>query len=148
MDWSIVHSLNGFLFVPRYDFSSVPTLDRVIVAAGPNDAARQQAVTAWSAIPSRKPAEDIYQKVGSGEGVYDATLQDLARTRNAGLAIGVAHALFYPGDSKFQDAALPVSEVLTALTLSLLGAAVVFGATHVRFSRQVHVRPLRDLAAT
>jgi hypothetical protein len=68
--------------LPRYEFSTVPALDRVLPTAGENNAAKQQVLAAWSAIQPRQPVEDIYQNVGSGETAYDASLRDLARTRS------------------------------------------------------------------
>src|SRR5262249_27008463 len=56
----IVQSAHGFLFLPRYDFQSVPGLDRVLVPAGENGSARQQTIEAWSATTSQ-PVQDIYQ---------------------------------------------------------------------------------------
>jgi hypothetical protein len=76
----MVHSRNGFLCLPRYEFSTVPALDRVLPAAGENNAAKQQVLAAWSAIQPRQPVEDIYQNVGSGETAYDASLRDLGIT--------------------------------------------------------------------
>jgi hypothetical protein len=90
------------LFVPRFTFSTVPALDRVLLPAGTDNAARQQVVAAWSAGPGRPTAEDIYQSVGRGESAYDATLQDLARTRHGALAQTIADTLFYqPGATQF-----------------------------------------------
>lgn len=36
-----------FQFVPRYDFSSVPSLDRVLVPAGADSDAKKQVIAAW-----------------------------------------------------------------------------------------------------
>jgi hypothetical protein len=133
---TIVRSRDGFQFLPRYDFSSVSSLDRVVVPAGENAAAKQQAVTAWSILQPRQSVEDIYQNVGSGQTAYDATLVDLARVHNGTLARITAESLFYSAAPQdFANASRPVSEVLGCLALSLFGAASVFAATHVRLSR-------------
>jgi putative intracellular protease/amidase len=139
---TVVRSRDGFLFVPRDDFGTVPTLDRVLVPAGADGVAKQQTLAAWSAIRPGRPAEDISRNVGSGETAYDAGLQDLARTRNAGVARAVAIGLFYAAASPdFPDAAWPVAEALTVVALGLLGAAAVFGATHIKLSRRARSRP-------
>jgi putative intracellular protease/amidase len=137
----IMRGANGFLFVARFKFSSVPALDRVLLPAGENNAARQQVVAAWSAAEGHPAVEDIYQHVGLSESVYDATLQDLARTRHGALAQTIASSLFYPADpAQFAGAAWPVRELLAAATLMLLGAGVVFGATHMRIPRRSRLR--------
>ena len=133
----IVHSRDGFLFVPRYTFSSVGTLDRVVVPAGENEAARQQVMAAWSAHQAGPPAEDIYQKVGAGETAYDVTLRDLARTHDGILARATADGLFYTANSgDFVEARWPVNEVLAQTALMLIGAAMVFAASHIRIPRR------------
>jgi transcriptional regulator GlxA family with amidase domain len=138
----IVRSRDGFQFLPRYDFSTVPTLDRVLVPAGENMTAKQQAIAAWSAVQPERRAEDIYQNVGSGETAYDASLRDLARTHNAGVARAVGAGLFYTAAPQdFSDAAWPVSGALAVLALSLLGAAAVFAATHLKRPRQARPQP-------
>ena len=138
----IVRSLNGFQFLPRYDVSTVPTLDRVLVPAGENPAAKQQAVAAWSAVQPTRPVEDIYHNVGSGQTAYDASLRDLARTRNARVARAVTDGLFYTAAPQdFSDAAWPPSGALAALALSLLGAATVFTATHLKRPRPTPLQP-------
>jgi hypothetical protein len=92
---TIVRSRDGFQFLPRYDFSTVRPLDRVVVPAGDNDAAKLQAIAAWSNFEPRQPVQDIYQTVGSGQTAYDATLTDLAQIHNALLARATADGLFY-----------------------------------------------------
>jgi len=132
----IVQSHDGFLFLPRYDFTTVPALDRVLLPAGDNDAAKQQAVAAWSAFQPGRPAEDIYHNVGFGETAYDASVRDLAHTHNGILARAIADGLFYTANPQdFSNASWPVVETIAQLVLMLLGAALVFAATHVKFPR-------------
>ena len=138
---SIVHGSSGFLFVPRFTFSTVPGLDRVLVPAGENGAGRQQVVAAWGSAQSGPPAENIYQYVGKSESAYDATLEDVARTRHAALAQTIASSIFYQADSALlTGAAWPLREVGAAAALMLLGASVVFGTTHVRFPHRARLR--------
>ena len=129
----IVRGATGFLFVPRFSFSDVPSLDRVLVPAGVNEAARRQVLAAWSASNTGPAPEDIFQKVGQSESAYDATLQDLARTRNVALAETIADSVFYPADAPlFADSTWPVRELLAAAALMLLGAGMVFAVYHVK----------------
>jgi len=138
----IVQSRDGFLFVPRYDFSTVPALDRVVVAAGANDAAKQQVLAGWATVRPRQPVEDIYQRVGSGETAYDASLRDLARTRSVIVAHSTDETLFYSAvPQDFSDASWAPTEVVVVGLLMLLGAAAVFGASHLRLPRRVHLQP-------
>jgi putative intracellular protease/amidase len=127
----VVRAASGFLFVPRFTFTTVPELDRVLIPAGEDSVARQQVVARWSAIQPSHPAEDVYRSVGHGESAYDASFEDLARTHNGPLAQTIASAIFYPLDSaRLGGAAWPGRELLLAAMLVVLGAATVFGASH------------------
>lgn len=139
----IVQSRDGFLFLSRYDFSTVPAIDRVLVPAGADRDAKQQVVAAWSRVQPRRPAEDIYRNVGLGGTADDASVRELARAYNPALARAVADALFYPTSAQSPGAGWPATEVFAALALSLLGAAAVFGASHIVSL----VRPLRAAQA-
>jgi hypothetical protein len=115
----IVQSRDGFLFLPRYDARTAPALDRVVV---PPDA-------------------------DSGVSAYGASVRDLSQRQNAVVAHAAANAVYYsadPGD--FAGAAWPIPQIVTFLTLSLCGAALVYGL------RRTPIRPVsqtapRDLAA-
>jgi hypothetical protein len=74
----------------------------------------------------------VTSSVGRGESAYDATLQDLARTRDGALAQTIASSLFYQTDAtQFAGAAWPIRDVVVAAVLMLLGAGLIFAATHV-----------------
>ncbi len=140
---TVVHSANGFQFVPRYDFGTVRQLDRVLVPAGPDSNAKQQVVAAWSADKAHRPVEDIFQNVGSGETAFEATFEDLARTQGSSFARANASMLFYVIDpSRLQGTDWTLQDVLTPLLLSLLGAATVSGATHLKISRRTRLEPI------
>lgn len=131
----------GFLFVPRFSFSGEPSLDRVLVPAGADNAERRQLLAACSANNTGPAPEDIYQKVGQGESAYDTTLQDLARTRHAALAETIACSVFYPAyASLLADSTWPVREILAAAALMLLGAGMVFAVTHVKVPGRTRLR--------
>jgi len=155
---TVVRSLNGFQFVPRDDFSTVPTLDRVLVPAGANSDAKRQVVAAWSSNQSLRPVDDIFQNVGvplvgvplagvppvgNGETAYEATFEDLARTQGSSFARADASLLFYVIDpTRLTGADSSVQDVLTPLLLSLFGAAAVYGATHLKISRRARLEPI------
>jgi transcriptional regulator GlxA family with amidase domain len=120
----IIRSRDGFLFLPRYDFSNVPSVDRVLLPAGENDTAKQQVIAAWSA---QTPAEDIYAAVGSGRSAYDVSFADIAQQHNGSLARAMASGLFYSAAPRdFANANWPVSEAVALIALMLLAAGAVW----------------------
>ncbi|MBV9172261.1 MAG: DJ-1/PfpI family protein [Chloroflexi bacterium] len=134
----VVRSRDGFLFVPRYDFSNVPSLDRVVVVAGENDGAKQQVLATWSAVRPGQAVADIYRNVGSGETAYDASLRDLTRTRGGMLAHLVDDTLFYTAlPQDFADAGAVPDELVVVLVLAVVGGALVFAATHLPVRRRL-----------
>jgi transcriptional regulator GlxA family with amidase domain len=136
-DRNMVQSRNGFQFVPRYDFHTVPALDRVLVPAGPDTDARRQIVAAWSAEKAHRPVEDIFQNVPTGETAYEATFEDLARTQGGNFARNDASLWFYVmSPSRLDGADWNLADVLTPLLIGLLGAAVVYGASHLRLPQR------------
>jgi hypothetical protein len=87
--------------------------------------------------------EDIFQNVGNGETAYEATFEDLARTQGGSFARADASILFYVMDpTRLQRADWTIQDVLTPLLLSLLGAAAVYGATHLRVSRRARLEAI------
>jgi hypothetical protein len=134
--------------LPRYGFASVPSLDRVILAPGENDLAKHEAEAAWSAMQPGRPAVDLYRTVGHGESAYDVSFRDLAQTRNRFLAQHMANVLFYPADVAAQvpGAAWPVRETLALIGAMLVGAALVFGATHLRLARRERLQVIAQPA--
>ena len=127
----IVRSLHGFLFVPRYDFSTVPSIDRAVAVAGEDTAAKQRVLEEWSAVQSTRSVEDIYANVGSGETAYDVSLRDLARTRSGFVARSIDNTLFYTANPEDFSAASPIpTEVIAVIGLAILGAALIFAASH------------------
>jgi transcriptional regulator GlxA family with amidase domain len=134
---SVVRSRNGFHFVPRYDFGTMPALDRVLVPAGPDGEARRQVVATWSAQNAHRPVEDIFQKVPAGESAYEATFEDLARTQGATFARNDASIQFYVLDpSRLQRADWTPVDIVSPLVIAALGAALVYGATHLKLTRR------------
>ena len=144
---SVVHSRNNFLFVPRYDFSSAPHLDRVLVPAGPDSGTRRQVVAAWSADTSHRLVEDIFQNVPAGETAYEATFEDLAKTQGATFGRSAASLWFYVMDpNRLQGSDWTLLDVLTPLLIALLGATLVYGITHLNLSRRARRQQLPQAA--
>src|SRR5260370_21227722 len=95
-DRTIIRSANGFQFVPRNNFETLPAVDRVLVAhPGENPSAKQQVVSAWTTHQPRRPVEDIYQSAGDGQMAYDVSFADITRTRNGSLARAPATVLLH-----------------------------------------------------
>jgi putative intracellular protease/amidase len=140
---NVVHSRNGFLFVPRYDFATVPRPDRVLVPAGADSDAKRQVIATWSADKTRPQAEDIFQNVGKGETAYEAMFEDLSRTQGATFARSDASILFYVIDpTRLQGADWFIQDWLSPLLLGMLGAALVYGVTHLKLARRTRFQPL------
>jgi transcriptional regulator GlxA family with amidase domain len=143
----IIRTSHGLDLLPRYSFESVPTLDRVVLAPAENDVAKHEAEAQWSAIQPGRPAVDLYQSVGHGESAYDVSFRDLAQTRNRFLAQHMANVLFYPADvSQVPGAAWPIREALALLGTVLVGAGLVFLATHLGFARRGRLQAIAQPA--
>jgi putative intracellular protease/amidase len=144
----IIRTLNGLDLLPRYSFDSVPSLDRVVLAPGGNELARHEADAAWTAVHPGLPAVDLYRTVGHGESAYDVSFRDLAQTRNRFLAQHMANVLFYPADVEAQvpEAAWPIRETLALIGAMLVGAGLVFGATHARLPRRTRLQAIAQPA--
>jgi AraC family transcriptional activator FtrA len=133
-------SRDGLALLPRYDFRTVPALDRVVVPAGDATAARQEAGAAWERVRPDRPAEDIHRNVGHGESGYDATLQDLARYHNGMVAAAMAPILFDPTDQlALTGAAWPIEPIAAHLLLGLLGVGAVVLLGRIRPRRRAPV---------
>ena len=67
----------------------------------------------------------------------------LARTQGSSFARADASILFYVIDpTRLKGADWSVQDVLTPPLLSLLGAAAVYGATHLKISRRARLEPI------
>jgi transcriptional regulator GlxA family with amidase domain len=143
----IVRSRDGLDLLPRYTFESVPAVDRVVLPAGEDDLARQEAQAAWLAAGSGRPVVDLYRTVGHGESAYDVSFRDLAQTRNRVLAQHMANVLFYPADvAQDPGAAWPLREALALIACMLAGALVVFAATHAKLPHRGRLQPITQPA--
>ncbi len=122
-----VTSRNGLVFVPRFDFSTVPSLDRVVLPGGDATASAQQAVNTWSTSHPALPVQEIHREVGVGGSAYDLTLLDMARKQNAIVAAAAGHVLFYPTDQlSFDGAGWPIAPIVAPIALGLLAVAFVY----------------------
>jgi AraC family transcriptional activator FtrA len=135
-----ITSRDGLILIPRYDFQTVPSLDRVVVPGGDMNRSQQQAIAAWNSLHPDRQAETIHRSVGQGETAYDATIQDLARRHNGTVAAAIADTLFVPDATLPADANLPVEPLVTLLLLGLLGIGLVFALSRLLFRRHTPVR--------
>jgi transcriptional regulator GlxA family with amidase domain len=128
-----VTSQHGLTFVPRYDFVTAPRLDRVVLPGGQVPDAARQAAAGWAQAQRGLPLEEVHATVGAGEFAYDATLRDLARTGNGGLALAAARVMFLPEEHlPFAGAAWPLGLLARPLALGLLGAGLLTGLRAAR----------------
>jgi hypothetical protein len=108
-------------------------LDRVLIPAGPDSAAKREVVAAWSADPTRRPVEDIFEYVPARETSYEATFEDLAKTQGATFGRSAASLWFYVMDpARLQGSDWTLPDVLTPLLIGCLGATLVFGVSHLK----------------
>jgi putative intracellular protease/amidase len=139
-------SRDGLVLLPRYDYSTVPALDRVVVLGGDATTARQQAIAAWERMHPDRPVQDIHRAVGQGQSGYEATLQDLARSHNGMIAVPIANALFVPTDSlRLTDARWPLEPIAAHLALGLLGVGLVFALRRVPLRRRAAVPAMKGV---
>src|SRR6266567_2606629 len=109
----------------------------------PEQTATRSGRSSRRGLPISRPVDDIYQKVGKGETAYEATFEDLARTQGSNFARADASIHGYVMDpTRLQGADWSAQDVLTPLLLSLLGAAAVYGATHLKTSRRARLEPI------
>jgi putative intracellular protease/amidase len=138
-------SRDGLVFLPRYDFSTVPTLDRVVVPGGDPTTARQQAIAAWNQLRPDRLVQEIHRDVGPGESAYEASLQDLGRHHNGMIVVPVADSLNVPTNSlQLTDAAWPIEPIGAHLLLGLLGVGLVLLISRVPLRRRT--APARSYA--
>jgi AraC family transcriptional regulator, transcriptional activator FtrA len=135
-----ITSRDGLILLPRYDFQTVPSLDRVVVPGGEMNSSQQQAIAAWNRLHPDRQAEAIHRNVGQGETAYDATLQDLAHHYNARVASAIAAVLFFPAETTSPDASFPIESLGAPLLLGLLGIGLVFALSRLLSRRHTPVR--------
>jgi hypothetical protein len=135
-----ITSRDGLILLPRYDFQTVQSLDRVVVPGGETNSSQQQAIAAWNGLHPDRQAEAIQRTVGHGETAYEATVQDLARRYNRTVAAAMAAILFVPDTTLPADASLSIEPLAMPLLLGLLGVGLVFALSRIRFRRHMPVR--------
>jgi hypothetical protein len=134
-------SRDGLVLLPRYDFATVPALDRVVVPGGDPTTARQQAIAAWEQLRPDRPVQDVYRDVGPGGSAYEATLRVLARHHNGMIVVPIANGLNVPTDTlRLADAAWPIQPIGTHPGLGPLGVALVLLISRVPLRRRTPAR--------
>jgi transcriptional regulator GlxA family with amidase domain len=137
-----IRSRDGLVLLPRYDFSSVPALDRVIVPGGEPTDARQQAIATWNQLHPDRPVDEIHRDVGPGGSAFDLTVRDLARRHNGMVAAAIAEANYIP-TGQLSDATWPIESIAAPLLLGLLGVGLVLVVGRVQLR---HPAPARSYA--
>jgi transcriptional regulator GlxA family with amidase domain len=136
-----IRSRDGLVFLPREDFSSVPSFDRVVVPAGDATSERQQAIASWEQRHPNRPVEEIHRNVGHGESAYDATFRDLGQQHNGMVAAAMIPILFVPSSpSALTGAVWPIEPIGADLGLGLLGVGLVLLLGRVRVRRHAPAR--------
>jgi transcriptional regulator GlxA family with amidase domain len=128
-----ITSRHGLTFVPRHDFQTAPRLDRLVLPGGAATETTRQMAAAGARTARGLPLEDVHAAVGAGAFAYDATLGDLARTRNSGLALAAGQVLFLPAGQGHAGGTVWSPALLARpLALGLLGAGLVAGLLAAR----------------
>jgi transcriptional regulator GlxA family with amidase domain len=131
-----IRSRDGLVLLPRYDFSSIPAVDRVIVPGGEPTAARQQAIATWNQLHPDRSVEEIHRDVGPGGSAFDLTVRDLARRHNGMVAAAIAEANYIStSTSQLSGATWPIEPIAAPLLLGLLGVGLVLSIGRVRLRR-------------
>jgi transcriptional regulator GlxA family with amidase domain len=136
-----VVSRNGLVLIPRYDFSNVPALDRIVAPAGEPTPRRQQAIAAWEQLRPDRPVQEIHQGVGPAMSAFELTSRDLGRHHNGMVAAAIAEANFAP-IGQLSDAAWPVQPIGMHLLLGILGVALVCLSSRIPLRYRVPARSL------
>jgi transcriptional regulator GlxA family with amidase domain len=130
-------SRDGLVLLPRYDFATVPALDRVVVPSSDPAAARQQAIATWDQLRPDRPVQDVHPDVGPGGSAYEATLRDLARYHNGMIVVPIANGRNVPIDTlRLTGSAWPIEPIGTHLGLGLLGVGLVLLVSRVPLLRR------------
>jgi AraC family transcriptional regulator, transcriptional activator FtrA len=135
----VITTRHGLQVVPRWGFSDVPAMDRLIVPGSPARQLTEAGISAWEARAKAAPV--FYLHAGTPDRfAFDAPLQDLARRENIPTAVLAAKRLEYrPGTIQTEGAGWPV---LLALYPLLVGSVSLTGALALgkRWRRQTSTR--------
>jgi transcriptional regulator GlxA family with amidase domain len=119
---TVIRTRHGLDLVPRSDFTTAPTLDRLLVPGRELATEAYGALQAWAAKHGGIRVEPVHTKAGH---LYDATLRDMARHDSTTIAREAANQLEYPTDDLNLDGPVWRLELLVRpLALGLLGLAV------------------------
>jgi putative intracellular protease/amidase len=135
----VITTRHGLQLVPRWGFSDVPAMDRLIV---PGDQARQLAaagIRAWQARAQAAPV--FYAHAGKADSfAFDAPLQDLARQENIPTAVLAAKRLEYrPGTIQTAGARWPLLLTLYPLLVGSVSLVIAL-ALGKRWRRRTATR--------
>jgi putative intracellular protease/amidase len=134
---TFVRTAHGLDLLPRFDFGSAPTLDRVLVPGKP-DAAIAAGADGWAAERGLV-AEHIH---ASGGYPYDLTLRDLARQETRPVTTWAAAWLEYPtADLALEGRDWQVELIVRGIGLGVLGVVLVLGRRRLlRSARALRAR--------
>jgi hypothetical protein len=140
---AFVKTAHGLDVLPRFDFTSAPALNRLLVPGTPDSRVAADAES-WAAtrglVAERSHAADGYP--------YDLTLRDLARQETRPVAIWAAAWLEYPtADLALQGRDSQPELMVRAIGLGVLGVALVLGGRRV-LRAAPSLRTRRPAAAT
>jgi putative intracellular protease/amidase len=91
---AFIRSRHGMIMVPRFSYTDVPTLDRVIVLSDRDDAGAAMVAEQWNDRPGQPRAQILTSGAGAAF-VYDAVIADIARHMGGAVARSNAANLVY-----------------------------------------------------
>ncbi|HEX8222070.1 MAG TPA: DJ-1/PfpI family protein [Chloroflexia bacterium] len=122
----LITTKHGLQLVPRWGFSDVPAVDRLIV---PGSQARQVAagsMSVWQSKGSKSPVSYLHADQPDSF-AFDAPLQDLARQENIPTAVLNAKRLEYrPGTVQTEGSDWPIWLTMRPLLVALAAVAIAF----------------------
>jgi putative intracellular protease/amidase len=137
---TVIRSRHGLDLVPNAEFSTAPSLDRVLLPGNGQAPAAVAAVQAWTARRTSPAVEPIH---ANGSFLYDLTLGDLARSQSNAVARAAANVLEYPTRDLVLDGPAWQYDLLARpLALGVLGLGVALWLRH-RAARHGSVLPRR-----
>lgn len=123
----LIRSRYGLYLIPRFDFTGVRGVERIIAPGSRSSMSNAPALETWAQAQQSLPVEYLYADGDTTTFAFDATLTDLARWRNSADAHSSATSLEYPAEHlQLAGKGWPLYRLLPALAIGLLSVGLLF----------------------